>query len=179
MKLIRGALRCGMGLAALGWAGEGLLEVPRLRRAFSKTQTESTPGESKIIEHFAVQHLAFPAIAATMALAPHRLKGPLSSRIVRAFAAALSVILVIPETRVSFGAGEEKGDLFRRYPFPIRGRALKKLELVHVGGREINMIQAQHLVLNHWLFTGLLIAITIDSRVLDWLQHPGPTRGMR
>ena len=73
---------------------------------------------------------------------------------------------------MSLHGGNGQGDLFRRYPFPLRGKILKRLELVEVGGRDINVIQAEQLVVNHWLLSGLLAAIALKPGTLDWIDGP-------
>ena len=53
-------IKLGLITAAIGFVGEGLFEVSRL--AAVVTAPPSVPGQSKILEHFALQHLAFPIL---------------------------------------------------------------------------------------------------------------------
>jgi hypothetical protein len=155
-------VRVGLAVAAVSWVGEGYLERRLLGRAFR--HRESTPGQSKIIEHFAVQHVFFPALATALAIAPGwALELLRRSRSLSVPLAMLSAVLCVPELQVSLRSADGPGDLFRPYPFPLSAR-IRRIEMVHVGGRDVNVIQATHLGLNHLLFTGVLAGVAFGRR---------------
>jgi hypothetical protein len=157
----------GLLLATLGFVGEGLFELPRLGRAF--TRPPSVPGESKIVEHFAIQHLVFPLLGSLLVFRPASLRRLFDSRLSRGFFAGLSLALIIPETIVSFRPG---GDLFRPYRFDLRSHLLRTLESLALGSHHLNLLQALHLLLNHWLFSAVLTAVCLRPSLLD--QFVGP-----
>jgi hypothetical protein len=156
--------------AGISLAVEGVLELPRLRKAV--THPPSVPGESKIIEHFAVQHLAFPALIGALVFRPSLLRDLMASRPVRYTIASAAVVLAVPETVVSL-----QGDLFRRYPFALPGRLLPRLEMTRVGGRDINLIQAHHLLSSAWGWSAAATALAVRPDLLDGFAGPRTNTG--
>lgn len=61
-------VKLGLLIAALGFIGEGAFEIQKLILMLSAPP--SVPGESKVLEHFAVQHVAFPILCLLLALRP-------------------------------------------------------------------------------------------------------------
>lgn len=118
-------------------------------------QRRSLPGQSKILEHFAVQHVAFPAVAAGLALRPDVAVSKLSGSAATLTMAVMSAVLCVPETQVSMRSADGPGDLFRPYPFALP-EAVRRLEMMSIGDRSVNVVQALHLGLNHYLFTCVL-----------------------
>jgi len=143
-------VKLGLLIAALGFIGKGGFEIRKLMLVLSGPP--SAPGESKILEHFAVQHVAFPIHCLLLALRPAWLSSVFQSPLVRWFVAALALVLVVPQLLVSFG-GPAGGDLFRPYPFDLRIDFLWAVKMVAIGGHNLNLIQLQHLFLNHLLLT--------------------------
>jgi len=143
-------VKLGLLIAALGFIGKGGFEIRKLMLVLSGPP--SAPGESKILEHFAVQHVAFPIHCLLLALRPAWLSSVFQSPLVRWFVAALALVLVVPQLLVSFG-GPSGGDLFRPYPFDLRIDFLRAVKMVAIGGHNLNLIQLQHLFLNHLLLT--------------------------
>ena len=166
--------KVGLLLAAIGFLVEGLFEWDRFIGAF--TAPPSVPGQSKIIEHFLVQHVLFPAIALLLVLRPASIRPVLSSRLNRLFLGTLAALLVVPELVVSLG-GPHGGDLFRPYPFDLHLDFLRSLQMVQVGGKEINFLQAEHLLVNTFLFSGLVVLLSLRPGLLRGFF--GPRTGPR
>ena len=156
-------IKLGLVIAGVGFLGEGLFEVGRLSAVLAAPP--SVPGEAKILEHFALQHVAFPILCLLLALRPAWLSGVVASGACRWFLASIAVVLVVPEVLVSFG-GPGGGDLFRPYPFDLRLGFFKALQLLEFGGRSINALQLQHLFLNHLLLTAVLLALALQPSAL-------------
>jgi len=169
-RLVPRTIKGGLLLASLGFLVEGVFELPKLKRAV--TQPPSVPGEAKVIEHFVLQHIAFPVLASFVIFSPLSLGLLFSSRLFRLFLSGSALVVAIPETIVSL---RRDGDLFRRYPFDVRSKTLRALEQVPVRSQRINFLQAGHLLLNHWLFAGVMIALCLRP---VWLRtFAGPHTG--
>jgi len=149
---------------------EGVLELPRVRKAV--TAPPSVPGESKILEHFVVQHVAFPALISALVFRPSLLRGILGSTAARYAMAAAAVGLAVPETVVSL-----QGDLFRRYPFPLPGRRLERVEILRIGRREVNVIQAHHLLSATWGWGAAAALLALRPNLLDYFAGPRTRTG--
>lgn len=122
------SLRLGLIAAATGLAFEGARETPKLARSFRLNNLPTVPGESKIIEHFAVQHVAFPFLAVALVVRPASLRNMLRSRLTRTFLGGLALALQFPETLVSFRPG---GELFKPYDHFIPGpQVLRSMQSV-------------------------------------------------
>jgi hypothetical protein len=156
--------------AGLSLVVEGAIELPRLRQAV--LHPPSVPGESKIVEHFAVQHLAFPALIGALVVRPSLLRGLIASRAARYTIATAAVALTVPETVVSL-----KGDLFRPYPFDLPGRLLPRMEVMRVGGRDINVIQAHHLLSSGWGWSAAAVALAVRPGLLAAFAGPRTSGG--
>lgn len=170
--LRRAGIRAVKVLLFSGGAGllvEGALEVPRLRRAV--LQPPSVPGESKILEHVAVQHIAFPALIGALVFRPASVRGLLQPPLVRCGLAALTLVLAVPETVVS-----AQGDLFRRYPFHLPA-ALRRFELVRIGDRELNVLQAHHLLTATWTLAATMAALAARPDLLVVFVGPRTRAG--
>jgi hypothetical protein len=156
--------------AGISLAVEGALELPRLRQAVS--DPPSVPGESKIAEHFAIQHVAFPALIGALVFRPSLLRGLIASRAARYTIATAAVALAVPETVVSL-----QGDLFRPYPFTLPGRLLPRLEMTRVGGRDLNVIQAHHLLSSAWGWSAAAAALAVRPDLLAAFAGPRTSSG--
>jgi len=163
------AIKLGLLVAGVGFIGEGSFEIPRLLAVLSAPS--SVPGESKIVEHFALQHAAFPSLCFLLVLRPALLRRFSESRLSRWFVAVLAVVLIAPEVLVSFG-GPGGGDLFRPYPFDLRSSLLAAVQMVEVGAWTINLLQLQHLLLNHLLLSVVLAFVALRPRTLDAFFGP-------
>jgi hypothetical protein len=162
-------VKLGLVIAGVGFLGEGLFEIGRLSAVL--TAPPSVPGESKIVEHFALQHLAFPVLCLLLAMRPAWLSGLVDSRACRWSLALLALVLVVPEVSVSFG-GPGGGDLFRPYPFDLQVGLLRALQTLELGDRSINVLQLQHLFFNHVLLTAVLLALALRPSSLGAFFGP-------
>jgi hypothetical protein len=134
----------------------------------------SAPGDSKILEHFAVQHIAFPVICLLLALRPWALTSLFKCAIVRWWVALVALVLILPEALVSLG-GPAGGDLFRPYPFDLHSSLLAAIPMANVAGVPVNVIQVQHLLLNHLLLAAVLVTLALQpSRLRSFV---GPRTG--
>ena len=157
-RIVIRLIKLGLLIAALGFVGEGLFEVRKLVVAMAAPP--SVPGQSKILEHFALQHLAFPMVCLLLPLRPVWLLGLVRSAASRWYLAVLAAILILPEALVSLG-GPGGGDLLRPYPFDLRMDLLRSIQMVEVAGHFLNTLQLQHLLLNHVLLTGVLFTLAL------------------
>jgi hypothetical protein len=153
-------------MAAVGFLIEGLFELKRVHLYI--TRPPSVPGYDKILEHFGLQHIVFPWIGLGIAFFPAYSLQAIDSDASRWLLLGFVVLVAIPETIVSFG---KSGDLFRPYPFDLRNRWLKKMEMVKLGGKSFNLLQAQHLLLNHWMYLVVFAWFAFDPLSLkNWLK---------
>jgi hypothetical protein len=166
--------KVGLLLAAIGFLVEGLFEGSRFFEAFMAPP--SVPGHSKIIEHFLVQHALFPAIALLLALRPTSITRVLSSPLNRLFLGVLAALLVAPELVASFG-GPHGGDLFRPYPFDLRLDLPRSLQMIRIGGKAINFLRAEHLLVNTFLFSGVVVLLALRPKLVH--AFFGPRTGRR
>ncbi|MCP3803440.1 hypothetical protein NLX83_29610 [Allokutzneria sp. A3M-2-11 16] len=147
------AVKLAVLIGALGLLVEGLFELKLLVRPF--VEPPSVPGQAKIIEHFLVQHIAFPVIGLLLVFAPSRLAGFAAARPATVLLGLIAVAVTIPEAIVS------AGDLFRPYPFDLHSGLLERVQLLDVGGVRLNVLQAAHLACSHVALMGSVVALAI------------------
>jgi len=154
-------LKIAILLGGLGLVQEGLLELPRVSRAF--LTPPGVPGQSKIIEHFAVQHVLLPVLAILLVFYPMSLKPMLASPIIRVFLGMVLLLVTLPEIIVSF-----RGDLFQPYRFELGSRFLNSIQIIAIGKIRINLLQVLHLLLSHFALMGTIVWICISPKALDY-----------
>jgi hypothetical protein len=152
-------------LGAISLLVEGVLELKKLKDPF--TRPPSVPGESKILEHFCLQHLVWPSIALSFVFYPALLKDMLASSLGTFFLAFTFVLLVLPELIVLV-----KGDLFRPYPFDLKLTLFKRIEMVRMGAVPINVLQFTHLAFSHLLLTICFIWVALQPSALHFFAGP-------
>lgn len=157
-------------LGALSLIIEGLLELKKLKDPF--VRPPSVPGESKILEHFCLQHLVWPMLALGFVFYPALLKDVLASTLATLFFAVTFVLLLLPESIVSL-----KGDLFRPYPFDLKLAFFKRIEMVQVFSRPVNLLQLTHLAFSHILLTMCFLWIALEPAALHFFAGPLTSRG--
>jgi hypothetical protein len=153
---------------AIGLIVEGLFELRLLVAPF--LAPPSVPGQSKIIEHFLIQHVAFPVIGMLLVFAPLRLTYLFASRFAGGLLAALAVLVSVPELIVS------RGDLFRPYPFELHAPFLKAVQMVEFGSLTINLLQAQHVLFAHLALMGSITLLAVKGGPL-LMRFAGPRTG--
>jgi len=155
-------------LGVFGLLVEGLFELKLLVQPFLKPA--SVPGEDKIIEHFAVQHVLFPVLGLALVFWPLAVRDAFASTMFRVLIGCLAVLVTLPEIIVSV-----RSDLFRPYPFDLHSAWLSAVQMVDIGTVRINLLQAQHLVLSHLCLMGTLLWL---SAAPDQLRaFAGPRTG--
>jgi hypothetical protein len=112
----------------------------------------SVPGQSKIIEHFLIQHCAFPLMGLLLVFAPSRLIPFVQDRLVAIIIASLAILVSIPEAIVS------RTDLFRPYPFDLP-EILTFVQMMPLGSVQLNLLQLQHLLCSHLALMGGIVFI--------------------
>jgi hypothetical protein len=157
-------------LGAISLIVEGVLELKKLKDPF--TRPPSVPGESKILEHFALQHLLWPVVALSLVFYPALLKDVLASTIGSVFFAFTFVLLIFPELIVSV-----KGDLFRPCPFDLKVKFFKRIEMIKVGFWQINVLQLTHLGFSHLLLAICFIWIVLEPSALHFFAGPLTSSG--
>jgi hypothetical protein len=157
-------------LGAIGLVGEGTLELGRLAAQFY--HPPGVPGQSKIIEHFALQHVFFPAIAVALVFWPPSLNRLFGSIAIRLYLGALIILVTVTELIVSI-----RSDLFRPYSFALRSALLNQLQTVPVGHLSINLLQAQHLLFSHFVLMGAILMLAINPNLIA--RFAGPRTGER
>lgn len=158
-------------LGCIGLLVEGALELPKLLMPF--TAPPSVPGQSKIIEHFALQHVLFPLLGVLLVFSPISLRRFLASRLTRAYLAALALLVTLPEALVSL-----RGDLFRPYPFDLHAEFLKTIQMTQIGPLAVNMLQLQHLLFAHLALMGTLVVLAITPESLHRFAGPRTGEGL-
>lgn len=156
-------VKLGLLVAAIDSITESFFELGKVKDVV--VAPPSAPGDKKIIEHFAVQHVVFPAVALTLALKPSAAASFITSRAARNFLAAMSAAVLLPEVVVSF----KEGDLFRRGP-GSRSSYLKNAGMVKLGDRDLNLIHTQHLAFHHILLTVVLTILARNPKALNWFN---------
>jgi hypothetical protein len=149
MRTVKAAVLLG----GVGLLGEGAFELKLVAAPF--TDPESVPGRNKIIEHFIVQHLAFPTIGLLLVFAPARLRRLVESRLATGMLALIAVTVTAVEANTS------RIDLFRPYPFNLHSALLNRIQMTDIGGRRINLLQATHLAFSHMALMGTIVALAI------------------
>lgn len=149
------AVKVAILFGVLSLSIEGLFELKLVVLPF--VAPPSVPGQSKIIEHFVVQHLAFPVIGMLLVFAPLQLERLFHSRLATGLVAVLALLVTIPEALVS------RTDLFRPYPFQLHSGVLKSMQMLDLGSARINLLQAQHLLFAHFALMGTIIAIAVGG----------------
>jgi hypothetical protein len=153
---------------AIGLAAEGMFEWRALLSPF--LSPPSTPGQSKIIEHFLLQHVLFVCIGFLFVFRPAALRTTFQSIFVRFYLGALALAVTLPELIVSF-----KSDLFRPYPFELRVPFLKAIQMISFSSFQVNVLQVQHLLFAHFALMGGILAICLRPQ---WLRiFFGPRTG--
>lgn len=150
-RAIKGAILLGVASLVI----EGLFELKLVVQPF--IAPPSVPGQSKIIEHFVVQHLAFPLIGLMVVFAALRLERLFGSQLAAGLLAALALLVTIPEALVS------RADLFRPYPFELHSNLLKAIQMLDLGPVQINLLQSQHLLFAHFLLMGTIVSIAVGG----------------
>jgi len=156
-------LKLAILLGGLGLLQEGLLELRRLIRPF--VLPPSGPGQNKIIEHFAIQHVLLPVLGFLLVLDSAAMRAMLASPIARGFLGLVLILITVPELLVSM-----KGDLFRPYPFDLRPAALSTIQMVTIGNIKINLLQLMHVTLSHFALMGSIVWVCIDPDALGYFS---------
>jgi hypothetical protein len=162
------AIACRMlfFFAAWNFLTEGRMEVKIVRDYF--LSPPSVPGESKILEHFALQHIVYPMIGFGIALYPMETLNLLDEFALKLVLFASMLMVAIPETVVSFRKG---GDLFRPYPFPVTSPLRKRIYMFKIGTMQLNFLQLKHLLLNHWMYSAVFgYFILYPDAIKAWLS---------
>jgi hypothetical protein len=154
----------------VGLLAEGLFELKLVLRPF--TDPPSIPGQSKIIEHFALQHVLLPILGLVLVFWPIAAKDAFGSIWFRVFIGCLVVLVTVPEIIVSW-----RFDLFRPYPFDLNSGFLEALQIVKINGRNFNLLQAQHLIFSHLFLMGTMLWLCLAPDALK--AFAGPHTGMR
>jgi hypothetical protein len=151
---------------ALGLMAEGLFETKLLIQPL--VAPPSVPGQSKIIEHFMIQHVAFPLVGILLVFAPLRLTRLVASRLAMFLLGALALLVTLPEVLVS------RTDLFRPYPFELHSPILNSIQMVDFGFANINTLQTQHLLFAHIALMGtiVILAFCMGHSLLNWFAGP-------
>lgn len=158
-------LKIAILFGVVGLVGEGSFELKRLLTPL--LAPPSVPGEAKILEHFAVQHVAFPILGLLLVFAPRTLGSLVRARAALGWLASLAVIVSVPEFLVS------RTDLFRPYPFSLHNSMLESLQMLRVGSLTVNLLQLQHLVFAHGAVMGGVVALAaLGDKLLEWLSGP-------
>ena len=161
MRVVKLAVLFG----AVGLIGEGLFELRLLVAPL--TAPPSIPGQSKIIEHFVVQHVAFPIIAMLLAFAPLRLVRLFGSKLAASLLAVLAGLVTMPELVVS------RTDLFRPYPFELHAGLLRAVQMIDLGAVSFNLLQAQHLIFAHLVLMGSIVVVALSGgKALRYFAGP-------
>jgi hypothetical protein len=160
-RLIKFAVLFG----AIGLVGEALFEVGKLSAPF--VDPPSVPGQGKIIEHFAFQHVLLPFSAVLVVFWPAQLQQLFASPIARVWLAAVVALVTIPEVLVSF-----KSDLFREYPFQLHSELLQQIQMQTIGGLSVNVLQLQHLVFAHLALMGTVFALCVRPEAMRFFAGP-------
>lgn len=153
---------------ALSLVVEGLFELKLIVAPF--LAPPSVPGQSKIIEHFMIQHVAFPVVGTLLVFAPLRLVSVFASKLTAGLLAALAVLVSLPELIVS------RADLFRPYPFELHAPVLKAVQMAEIGALTINLLQAQHVVFAHLALMGSIAMLALKGTPL-LMRFVGPRTG--
>jgi hypothetical protein len=161
-RLVKAAILFG----AFGLMIEGLFEFKLLVQPL--VAPPSVPGQSKIIEHFAIQHVAFPIIGVLLVFAPLRLRRLVASRLAMCLLGTLGLLATLPEAIVS------RTDLFRPYPFELHNPMLKAVQMVDLGFVSINTLQMQHLLFAHFTLMGTIAVLAFFNGfgLLSWFAGP-------
>jgi hypothetical protein len=157
-------------LGAFSLIVEGLLELRKLKDPFIRPP--SVPGEAKILEHFWLQHLVWPTIALSFVFYPALLQDVLASTFATVSLAFMFILLVLPELIVSI-----KGDLFRPYPFDLKLKVLKRIQMLRLGSRPVNVLQLSHLAFSHILLTVCFLWVGLEPSALHFIAGPLTHRG--
>jgi hypothetical protein len=153
---------------AVGLMAEGLFEIKLLAAPF--LAPPSVPGQSKIIEHFIVQHIAFPIVGLLLVFAPARLTGLFGSKLAAGLLATLAILVTLPELIVS------SADLFRPYPFPLHSPILNQVQMLNFGTVQLNTLQVQHVLFAHLALMGMIVALGLRGVPL-LARFAGPRTG--
>jgi hypothetical protein len=161
-------VKCAIFLGAIGLMIEALFELNTFAKPF--LAPPSIPGQSKIIEHFLLQHIVFPIIGFLLVFSPFHLRSLIKSKLATSFLVIAAVLVTIPESIVS---GK---DLFRPYPFTLHSSFLDAIQMVRFGRFEINLLQAQHLMFSHFCLMGSIVMLAFAGE--DGLKYfAGPRTG--
>ncbi|MCZ8155010.1 MAG: hypothetical protein O9264_02750 [Leptospira sp.] len=163
-RALKLAILCG----SIGLIVEGLFELKLLVQPIASPA--SVPGQSKIYEHFVIQHLTFPLIGFFLVFFPRRINGLVSSRFAIIVLAVIATLVTIPEIIVS------QKDLFRPYPFNLRVSILETIQMISVFGKPLNLLQLQHLIFSHFFLMGTIIVLAIRGNSF-LLKFAGPRTG--
>jgi hypothetical protein len=155
-------------LGSIGLIVEGLFEIRTFIQPF--IAPPSTPGQTKIIEHFLTQHICFPLIGLLLTFNPYSLRPLFSSKFASYFFATIATLVTIPEIIVS------SKDLFRPYPFNLHSQFLESIQMTSIWGHELNLLQLQHLLLSHFCLMGTIIFLAF-CRVDLLKRFAGPRTG--
>lgn len=162
------AVKLAVLFGAAGLIVEGLFELKLLAEPLFAPP--SVPGQSKIIEHFVVQHIAFPLFGLLLVFAPWRLVRLAASRLATGLLGLLAVLVTIPEMIVS------RTDLFRPYPFDLHSDLLERIQMQDMGGWSLNILQAHHLAFAHIALMGAILAFAVVGPMV-LRQFAGPRTG--
>jgi hypothetical protein len=127
----------------------------------------SVPGQTKILEHFVLQHILFVCIGLLLVFRPASLVSTVASWLARAYLGVTCVVVTVPEIIVSV-----KGDLFRPYPFSLHFGFLRQVESAKFGGVCLNLLQVQHLLFAHFALMGTILAISAAPHLLRAFAGP-------
>jgi hypothetical protein len=165
VRLAKAAILFG----ALGLMIEGLFELKLLIQPL--VAPPSVPGQSKIIEHFVIQHVAFPVVGILLVFAPLRLRRLVASRLAMLLLGVLAILVTLPEAIVS------RTDLFRPYPFELHSSMLNGIQMVDLGFAKINMLQMQHLAFAHITLMGMIAILAFFNGPALLHRFAGPRTG--
>jgi hypothetical protein len=141
-------VRLGFFLGAMNLLSEGKIEIPILRNYF--LAPDLVPGRSRIVEHFLMQHILFPAIGFGIALAPVTTFDLLKADALRLTLFLLMLMVLIPEFIVSFSP--KSGDMFRPFPFEVKGLVRERIHMITIGSFRLNFLMFLHVLLAHLIF---------------------------
>jgi hypothetical protein len=161
-------LKVAILIGSVGIFIEGLFELKILIKPIF--DPPSIPGQSKIYEHFLIQHFSFPLIGLLLVFKPINLTNLVKSKIAMYLLASIAILVTIPEAIVSYK------DLFRPYPFNLHSNFLKHIQMIEFENFSLNLLQLQHLIFAHFFLMGTIFLLSLFG--VKFLQiFAGPRTG--